>query len=226
MMLASSDIKRSISRPRVIGLTGAIASGKSTVAAMLRERGADVIDADEVYWDLLHPYSPLWTSIVTRFGPSIVAPDGQIDRGALGSIVFGDSRALAELDALTHPAVVADIRRRIAGSRAAVVVIEAVKLAHTGLLGDVDALWLVEADPEVRLNRLRERPGLDEAGARARIAASMKPLPDGVKATVVIDNPGSLPETAQQVAAAWQAMPWNRNSEPRAELVTTSQEDP
>lgn len=216
---------RTARRPRVLGLTGAIASGKSAVAALLRERGADVIDADAVYRELLVPHSPLWTKIVARFGRSIVTPDGQIDRAALGDIVFADPHALADLDALTHPAVVAEIRRRLASSLAAVVVIEAVKLAQTDLLADVDALWLVEADPEVRLRRLRDRAGLDESGARARIAASLHPLPEGIEADVVIGNNGDLPETARQVATAWHALPWNTTNVPQAELVSASQEE-
>ena len=224
-MNESHFVDRNVRAPFVIGLTGAIASGKSTVARMLREHGAHIIDADEVYRDLLRPQSALWQNVVARFGPVIVAPDGQIDRGALGGIVFQDPAALADLDALTHPAVVAEIRRRIADSRSDVVVVEAVKLARTDLLADVDALWLATADPEVRLSRVRERAGLDDADARTRIAASLNPLPDGMRADVVIDTSRDLAATERQVASAWQGLPrWLRSGKP-VEWVSTGQED-
>src|SRR5215213_8834537 len=114
--------------PFVIGLTGPIASGKSTVADLLRRRGAEVIDADQVYRSLLQPRSELWRQVVERFGPAIVRSDGEIDRAALGGVVFADPAALADLDRITHPAVVTEVRRRIARSTAPLIVLEAVKL--------------------------------------------------------------------------------------------------
>ncbi len=128
---------------------------------MLRQRGAEVIDADRVYRSLLVPGSRLWRRVVERFGPAIVGPDGEIDRAALGRVVFADPEALADLDRITHPAVVAEIRSRIARSSAPLVVVEAVKLVQSGLASDVDALWFVTADPETRLHRLMSRSGMD-----------------------------------------------------------------
>jgi dephospho-CoA kinase len=128
---------------------------------MLRQRGAEVVDADLVYRSLLAPGSTLWKRVVERFGPAIVGSDGDIDRAALADIVFTDPEALADLDRITHPAVIAEIRGRIAQTRSPFVVLEAVKLVQSGLTSDVDALWFITADPETRLCRLMSRSGVD-----------------------------------------------------------------
>jgi dephospho-CoA kinase len=192
--------------PFVIGLTGPIASGKSTVAELLRQRGADVIDADRVYRSLLQPGSGLWRQVVARFGPEIVGPDGEINRAALGGVVFADPEALADLDRITHPAVVAEVRTRIARSTAPFVVLEAIKLVQSGLASDVDALWFVTADPETRRHRLMSRSGMDEASARARIAAAPDTVPEGVDVDVTIDNSGDLLSTSAAIDEAWRAV--------------------
>jgi dephospho-CoA kinase len=192
--------------PFVIGLTGPIASGKSTVAELLRQRGADVIDADRVYRSLLQPGSGLWRQVVARFGPEIVGPDGEINRAALGGVVFADPEALADLDRITHPAVVAEVRTRIARSTAPFVVLEAIKLVQSGLASDIDALWFVTADPETRRHRLMSRSGMDEASARARIAAAPDTVPEGVDVDVTIDNSGDLLSTSAAIDEAWRAV--------------------
>jgi dephospho-CoA kinase len=192
--------------PFVIGLTGPIASGKSTVAAMLRERGAEVIDADRVYRSLLAPGSALWRRVVERFGQAIVQSDGEIDRATLAEIVFADPEALGDLDRITHPAVVEEIRTRIARTSAPVVVLEAVKLVQAGLTSEVDALWFITADPETRLRRLMSRSGMDEASARARIAAAPDTVPEGVVVGATIDNSGDLGSTSSAVDEAWRAV--------------------
>jgi dephospho-CoA kinase len=194
------------SSPFVIGVTGPIASGKSTVAELLRQRGADVIDADRVYRSLLQPGSGLWRQIVARFGPEIVGPDGEINRAALGGVVFADPEALADLDRITHPAVVAEVRTRIARSTTPFVVLEAIKLVQSGLASDVDALWFVTADPETRRHRLMSRSGMDEASARARIAAAPDTVPEGVDVDVTIDNSGDLLSTSAAIDEAWRAV--------------------
>jgi dephospho-CoA kinase len=176
--------------PFVIGLTGPIASGKSTVAELLRLRGAEVIDADRVYRSLLAPGSALWRRIVERFGSAIVRPDNEIDRAALAEMVFADPEALADLDRITHP----------------LVVLEAVKLVQAGLASEVDALWFITADPETRLRRLMSRSGLDEASARARIAAAPDTVPEGVVVDATIDCSGDLESTASAVDEAWRAV--------------------
>ena len=194
-------------RPLVIGLTGPIAAGKSTVAEILRDRGAAIVDADRVYRSLLEPGSEIWQQIVARFGPSVIQPDEQIDRAALAGIVFRDPAALADLEAISHPPVVAEIRRRIAEADDNVVVVEAVKLVESGLEADIDTLWLVTADPEVRLRRLAARSGLSEEAARERLAASMRVAKPAAAADVVIDNSGDMLRVARAVAAAWESLP-------------------
>ena len=192
--------------PFVIGLTGSIASGKSTVAEMLRQRGAEIIDADRVYRSLLIPESELWRQVVERFGPTIVQSDGEINRAALAEKVFTDPEALADLDRITHPAVIAEIRSRIAQSSAPIIVVEAVKLVQSGFAPDVDALWLITADPETRLRRLMSRSVLDEASARSRIAASPDTVPVGIEVGATIDTSGDLAATASAVDDAWRAV--------------------
>ncbi len=198
--------KGGTSRPFVIGLTGPIASGKSTIGSMLRARGAVVIDADQVYRSLLNAGSPLWKQIVRRFGRSIVGSDDEIDRAKLGQLVFQDSAALAELDRMTHPAVVNEIRRQITKSTDRVLVIEAVKLVQAGLLADIDRLWVVTADSETRLRRLMSRAGMNEPEARRRIDSASDPSTSRVHGDVSIDTSGPLEGTELAVAEAWNAL--------------------
>jgi dephospho-CoA kinase len=212
--------------PYVIGLTGPIASGKSTIAEMLHRRGAEVIDADHVYRYLLAPGSPLWQRVVERFGPAIVGSDGNIDRAALGAIVFADPQALADLDHITHPAVVAEIRARLARTSAPVIVLEAVKLVQSGLTSDVDELWFITADPETRLRRLMSRSGMREARARDRIAAAPSAVPEGVGVDAIVDNSGDLASTSATVDEAWQAARSNAAREKHKHQISEQKELP
>jgi dephospho-CoA kinase len=190
----------------VIGLTGNIACGKSTVLRILAVLGAVTIDADTVYHELIAPGSALQASIRDRFGSGVVAADGTIDRAALGRIVFNNAAALADLDALTHPAVVADIRQRLSEIDARVVVIDAVKLVESGLADDCDQLWVVTCPPGIEIDRLMGRNGLDRADAERRVA-SQPPATDKVaRAAAVINNGGDLNETRAQVAACWRTL--------------------
>lgn len=197
-------------RPLVIGLTGPIAAGKSQVSAFLAEMGAEVIDADAVYRELIAPPSPLLDRVVDRFGPGILDTSGALDRAALGKIVFSNPQELAALEAMTHPAVIKEVRDRIAKSAAAVVVNEAIRLVESGMVNDVDVRWLVDADPEVRLQRLMARSSLDEETARARLVVSQPSVPDGLTFDEVIDNSGSLEETRAVVRRAWERLPQQR----------------
>jgi dephospho-CoA kinase len=210
--------------PYVIGLTGPIASGKSTIAGMLRKRGAEVIDADGVYRGLLAPGSALWKRVVDRFGPTIVGSDGDIDRSALADIVFADPEALADLDRITHPAVIAEIRDQIARTSSPLVVLEAVKLVQSGLTSDIDALWFITADPETRLRRLISRSGMDEASARARIAAAPSSVPEGVELDAIVDNSGDLASTSAAVDEAWRAVRLGPTREKQKDLMSTQKE--
>jgi dephospho-CoA kinase len=193
-------------RPFVLGVTGDIACGKSTVLAMLAERGAMTIDADAVYHALIAPGQPLWRALRERYGAEILAPDGGIDRRALGRIVFADPAALADLDALTHPAVVAAVRERIAVADAAVVAVDAVKLVESGLADACDRVWLVTCAPEQQVARLMARNGLSREEAERRVAAQPPLGPKLARADTIIANGGTLGETQAQVEAAWDSL--------------------
>jgi dephospho-CoA kinase len=121
-------------------------------------------------------------------------------------VVFADPEALADLDCITHPAVVAEIRSLIARSSAPLVVVEAVKLVQSGLASDVDALWLVTADAETRLHRLMSRSGIAEESAQARMAAAPDSVPAGVEVGATIENSGDLASTSSALDAAWRAV--------------------
>jgi dephospho-CoA kinase len=190
-------------RPFVIGVTGNIACGKSLVMSCLAELGAETIDADRVYHRLIEPHAPLWFAVRERFGRAVVRDDQQIDRAALGRIVFSDPRALADLDALTHPAIVAEIRSMIARSTADVIAVDAVKLIESGLDQDCDAVWLVICDPRIAIERLMRRNGLSHDDASARVAAQPSLAPKRARADVIIDNSGSREEARLQVQSAW-----------------------
>ena len=194
-------------QPFVLGVTGNIASGKSTVVRILAEFGAQVIDADAVYHGLIVPDAPLWQSLRNRFGDRILAPDRRIDRRALGGIVFADPTALADLDTLTHPAVLAAIDAQVAASTAAVVVIDAVKLIESGHAAACDRVWLVVSDPARQVERLMSRNGLTQDEAERRVAAQPPLGPKLARADTVIDNNGTIEELRDQVETAWRALP-------------------
>ena len=186
-----------------IGLTGNIGCGKSAVGAMLRDLGAEYIDADQLVHQLLAAGSPVVPRIVERFGPGLVTPDGGIDRRALGAIVFADAAALRDLEGLLHPAVQADIRRRLAETTAAVIVVDAIKLIEGGLYRECAAVWVVTCTPAEQRRRLIELRGLSPDEAEARIAAQPPQEHKVAYAQVVIDNSGPLEATRAQVNRAW-----------------------
>jgi dephospho-CoA kinase len=196
-----------LARPFVIGVTGGIACGKSTVLRELGRLGAETIDADAVYHDLVAPGKPLVGVLAERFGPGVVAEDGSLDRRALGRIVFGDPAALAELDALTHPAVITEVRRRIEGSGSLVVAVDAVKLVESGMAGLCDRVWLVTCTPEQQVERLMARGGLTRDEAERRVAAQAPDGPRLARADLVIDNSGPVEATVEAVRAAWARLP-------------------
>lgn len=190
----------------VIGLTGQIGCGKSTVAAWLAELGAIVIDADVVAREVTAQGTPGLAEVVATFGPAILRDDGSLDRTGLGRIVFADPNALARLEAIVHPRVRPLILQRIAEARdadAPAVVVEAIKLVEGGLADLCDEVWLVTCDPEDQLARLVAR-GTEPADAAARIAAQagiterLRPA-----ATAVIDTSGAAADVRARVVAAW-----------------------
>lgn len=196
-----------MTRPFLLGLTGNIACGKSTVVRMLVEMGATAIDADAVYHDLVVPDAPLWHLLRQRFGPRIVAVDRTIDRHALGEIVFGDSVALADLDRLTHPPVLAELRRRVAASAAPLVVVDAVKLFESGYAPECDATWVVTCRADQQVERLMARNALARHAAERRVAAQPPLAAKLAHADAVINNDGSLLETRIQVERAMATLP-------------------
>jgi len=187
-----------------LGLTGGIASGKSAVAALLRELGFPVMDADSVSHKLMEPGQPAYEEILKQFGADLVDGSGRIDRGKLASIVFADPARLAQLNAILHPRVEEAILRQLAewqkdGVRDAGFV-EAALLIEAGLVDKLDGLVVAWCKPEQQLERLRVR-GMSEIEARRRIAAQL-PLEEKLKrATETIDCSGSLEETRAQVLA-------------------------
>jgi dephospho-CoA kinase len=190
----------------IIGLTGNIACGKSQVAGILRELGAELIDADRVAHELLEPGTPEYGRIVERFGREILLPDGVIDRRKLGGIVFADPAALHDLEQILHPGVRPRIRARFAAAQAPVVVVEAIKLLEVGLYLETDAVWVVTADRETQIARLMESRGLTRSEAETRVDAQPPQRDKVARADVVIDNSGDLARTREQVASAWQTI--------------------
>lgn len=191
-----------------IGLTGGIGSGKSTVAARLAVLGAVVIDSDQLAREVVTVGSPGLARVVERFGPDVLAADGSLDRPNLGRLVFADSAALADLNAIVHPLVAdrsAALMRQAAADGAAAVVHDVPLLVENKLAARYDKVIVVEAPLELRLQRLAGR-GLDAETARARIAAQATDEQRRAVADVVVDNSGSLAELMAQVDAAWASL--------------------
>jgi dephospho-CoA kinase len=186
----------------VIGLTGGIASGKSTVARLLADRGAAIVDADQLARQVVEPGRPALAELVARFGTDILAPDGTLDRKRLGAIAFGDPAARADLGRITHPRIAAASAEAIATLAAAganVVFYEAPLLVENGAHKQLAGLVVVSATPETQLARAMARDGLDAAAARARIAAQA-PLEDKLAAaTWVVRNDGDADTLAAEV---------------------------
>ncbi len=189
---------------RLIGLTGGIGAGKSSVSALLAARGAVVIDADAITRELQAPGEPVFAAMVERFGPGIVAPDGTLDRQAVADIVFTDAAALADLNAIVHPAVGAEIARRLEAEAATehIVILDVPLLVESGR-DDLHALVVVDVDPELAVARLVEHRGFREDDARARIARQASREDRLAKADVVIDNSGTPDDLAREVAGLW-----------------------
>jgi dephospho-CoA kinase len=192
----------------LVGLTGGIGAGKSTVSALLAELGAVVVDADQIARDLQRPGSPVLSRMAERFGAQILREDGTLDRAAVAAIVFGDApeakQALADLNGITHPAIQAEILRRLeaeAGTDHIVV------LDHP-LLGehprdDLVATIVVDIPVEMAIRRLVELRGMDETDARNRIQSQMAREDRLARATYVVDNSGDLDHLRAQVDDLW-----------------------
>ncbi len=194
----------------LVGLTGGIASGKSTVSRQLAELGCHVIDADVLAREVMAPGEPAWRAIVEAFGPEILRPDRTLDRARLGALVFADPEKRRRLEAITHPAIqarrTAALQELAARDYEGLVVQDAALLIEVGGHAHVDRLVVVYAEPAVQLERLMRRDGLDRVEAERRIASQM-PLAEKVKlAHYVIDSSDSHDETAAQVRAVHAAL--------------------
>jgi dephospho-CoA kinase len=187
---------------KVVGLTGGIATGKSTVSKMLRQRGIPVIDADAIAREVVRPGTTAWKKIRQVFGPEVISEDGEIDRAALGKIVFEDPRARAKLNRITHPFIYLEIlaelaRHIVRGDR--VVVLDAALLFETVTRWMVHSVIVVYTDPATQIRRLMDRNGYTPEEAAQRIEAQI-PLEEKCRrADYVIDNSGPLEDTERQL---------------------------
>lgn len=190
-------------RKHVIGITGNIATGKSTIVRMLEELGAEAIDADALVHGMMGPGSQLADAIERRFGSEVVNPDRSINRPALGRIVFSDRAALEDLEHLIHPAVVEHMLEAAERPDPPVLVLDAIKLFEAGIADTCDSVWVVDADRETQIERIMRRNEVDRAEAERRIDAQPPQSEKVARADVVIDNSGNLEETKRQVREAW-----------------------
>ncbi len=206
MKVALRGIK--IPAMKVLGLTGNIASGKSTVARMLEGMGARIIDADLIAREVVEPEKPAWVDIVKKFGPGILGPDGSIDRRRLGEIVFGDESKRRLLMDITHPRIKETVRERLAEFKeenAPVVVVEAALIVEKGGLREfIDGLIVVTADEESQIERLVKRSGHTREEALARIGSQMPAGEKALHADYLIDNSGTKEETEAEVKKLWE----------------------
>ena len=190
-----------------VGLTGGLGSGKSAVLDELVALGAVGIDADLVARDVVLPGTPGFDAVVTAFGPGVVASDGGLDRGRLASIVFADAAKRARLEAIIHPLVRAETRRRIAAAAPDAIVVNAVPLlAETGLAGEYDVVVVVQAPLAARLDRVLSSRGMSDGDARARIAVQASDEERAAIAWWQIDNAGTLADLLVEVARLWAAL--------------------
>lgn len=198
-------------RMPLIALTGGIASGKSTIAARLAERGAVIVDADRIVRDVEAPGTPVLARIVEQFGDDVIRSDGSLDRPALGARVFGDPEQLARLNAIVHPAVREESSRRFAAAAAAdpdaIVVYDVPLLAESRALDPWALVVVAHAPAEVRVGRLISERGTTEAQARARVASQATDAARLAMADVVIDTAGTMQDTLRQVDDLWDGMP-------------------
>lgn len=188
----------------ILGLTGGIATGKSTVAEIFRDLGAAVLSADQLSREAVRPGSETLRRLVERFGADILAADGTLKRKALAEIIFSDPRAREDLNRITHPAVAALSEERLQALERAghpLIVYEAPLLFEAGAEKRVDAVAVVRIAEPLQRERLVRRDGLTEAEAEARIASQMSQAEKVARADYVIDNSGPLEETAAQVRA-------------------------
>ena len=192
---------------QLIGLTGGIASGKSTIASRLASHGAVVVDADRIAREVVEPGTPALAEIARVFGEGVIAADGSLDRPALGAVVFGDAEKLRTLNGITHPAVLRESTARFRAAADAdpdaIVVYDVPLLVESANEYPFDLIVVAHADAATRIRRLVELRGMDEAEAERRIRSQASDEERLAVADVVIDTDGSLASTDDQVDALW-----------------------
>lgn len=190
----------------IIGLTGGIGTGKTQVAKLLEELGAAVVNADLLGHEIYKPQTEGWREVVAAFGERVVGPDGEIDRRALGSIVFSDEAALRQLNAITHPRIYALAAERLDTLKrqgASAAVLEAALLIEAQWTGLVSEVWVITSPEADVIERLRERNGMDADTARARIRSQMPQAERAERADAVLENSGSLEQLEADVRKLW-----------------------
>jgi dephospho-CoA kinase len=199
----------------VVGLTGGIGSGKSTFAALLMERGAQVIDADELGRQALRPGRPAWHSVVDQFGDEILVPDSmEVDRRRLADIVFHDESRRRALNAIVHPVIVKGIADRLEALAPTeeIVVLDAALILEAGLRNAVDVLVVVVANDELRRQRLQNERKMSPSDIAARIAAQTDQMELAKEADIVVENDGSLDDLASKADSVWERLQERRGS--------------
>ena len=194
---------------KVIGLTGGICSGKSTVSQFLAELGATIIDADKIGHEVFKPDTEVWCEVVDAFGKQVVAANGTIDRKKLGTIVFGNPEARAKLNQIMHPRIYDLVKAQLEEyrrQRLSVVILEAPLLLEAGWTSLVDEVWVTTASEDSVLKRLRERTGLSEAESKARIRSQL-PMEERTRyADVVIDTDCDVDKLKAKVKELWRRL--------------------
>ena len=189
----------------VIGLTGGIGTGKSQVSRALEALGAEIVNADLVGHEAYRPNTEPWQEIIDTFGRDVLAPGGEVDRKALGAVVFADPQALERLNAIVHPRIHSMVKARIADSAAAgrsVVVVEAAVLLEANWTDLVDEVWVTSSPEDMVVQRLLSR-GLDEEAALSRIRSQMGQSERERHADALIENDGSLADLDERVRELW-----------------------
>ncbi|MCK8824016.1 dephospho-CoA kinase [Fuchsiella alkaliacetigena] len=190
----------------IIGLTGGIASGKSTVSRILAELGAAIIDADQLAREIMEPYTPAWWEVKEAFGEEVFLPSDELDRERLAEIIFNDQAARKKLDEITHPWVRIKIKQRIEDLQSSgeeIIVAEVPLLIEAEMVDLFTEVWVVYVKREVQINRLREREGISRQAAIARIDSQLSLEEKVDYAQRVIVNEGSKEELRQQLLSIW-----------------------
>jgi len=192
---------------KIIGLTGGIGTGKSTVSKILKQKGARIVDADATYHKLLAENAELLAALAETFGADVIV-DGTLDRKALGAKVYGKPEELKKLNAITHPLIRADVKRQLEAAEAEglkCVIYDAPLLIGTAMEEKMDAIWLVIAREDVKIARLMVRDNTDEETIRKKFRAQRSDAENIPHATELIDNSGTLEELTARVEALWEA---------------------